>query len=150
MRTVPIVILPRGDNAYRPHCHFVAVAAVGVGVYYGVQYANDKALQSAVSALDFASTAATPPPPNDPKSKGTQTNSKTLYNKDGTRIDVENSGNRPGQIHVQQGNSKYIYDVASQSFRTTGGQAAPKAIQELLKTPDIIKAIAKGLTYLGY
>jgi len=65
--------------------------------------------------LNFASTAATPPPPNDPNGKGTQTSSKTLYNKNGTRIDVENPGNRPGQIHVQQGNCKYIYDVANKN-----------------------------------
>jgi len=127
----------------------VGVAAIA-GIYYGVQYANDKATQKAVSMLNFASTAATPPPPNDPNGKGTQTSSKTLYNKNGTRIDVENPGNRPGQIHVQQGNSKYIYDVANKNFLTTNGQMAPKAIQELLKSPDIIKVIVKGLTYLGY
>ena len=128
----------------------LGAVVVGGTIYYGIQYTNEKSLAEAKSFLEFASTAATPPPPNDPHSKGTQTTSKTLYNKKGTRIDVENPGNRPGQIHVQQGGEKYIYDIENQVFRTMKGELAPKAIQKLLDSPEIIKAIAKGLKYLGY
>ena len=72
------------------------------------------------------------------------------HNKNGVRIDVENPGNRIGQVHIQQGNEKYIYDVSKQAFRTAKGDLAPKAVQKLLENPDIIKAISRGLKYLGY
>ena len=115
-----------------------------------IKYSLDAALAIAMKFLINASTTSTPPPPNDPNSKGTQINSKTLYNKNGVRIDVENPGNRIGQVHIQQGNEKYIYDVSKQAFRTAKGDLAPKAVQKLLENPDIIKAISRGLKYLGY
>jgi RHS repeat-associated protein len=93
-----------GVNAWNPIGWVLlgaaAVTAVGVGVYFGVQYANDVALTNSINLMNFASSAATPPPPNR-GGKGTQVSSKTLYNKKGYRIDVENPGNRLGQIHVQ-------------------------------------------------
>ena len=128
----------------------VEVVVAGVLIYKSVQNENHKALNSAYSLMAYASTTAAPPPPNDPNSKGTQTTSKTLYNKNGTHIDVENPGNRVGQIHAQQGNSKYIYDVAGQCFKTTSGELAPKSVQNLLTDPKVVKAIAKGLVCLGY
>jgi RHS repeat-associated protein len=124
--------------------------AGGVLIYDTIVSSNERAVQEAYAMMSHASTAATPPPPDDPNSTGTRTSSKKLYSKKGIRIDVENPGNRPGQIHVQKGREKYIYDVATQSFRTANGQAAPKAFQELLKIGDVVKAIAKGLKYLGY
>jgi hypothetical protein len=40
---------------------------------------------------------------------GTRTDSKTLFNKEGIRVDVENPApdRRPGQVHVQLGREKY-------------------------------------------
>jgi filamentous hemagglutinin len=78
---------------------------------------------------------------------GTRTDSKTLYNNDGVRIDVENPApnRRPGQVHVQLGREKYIYDPATQSFKN-----APPRIQRLLEREEIQQAIEKGLRYLGY
>jgi len=35
-------------------------------------------------------------------------------------------------------------------FRTVTGQAAPKKVQELLQSPEVQRAIDKGMTYLGY
>ncbi len=104
--------------------------------------------------MEYASTAATPPPPNK-GGKGTQTTSQTLYTKrgkNGFRIDVENPGNRVGQIHLQKSGIKYIYDVADKVFRigSSYGKLAPNSIQQLLQDPEVIKAIAKGLTILGY
>ena len=112
------------------------------------------AVASASDLMDFASTAATPPPPNK-GGKGTQVTSKTLYKKggkNGFRIDVENPGNRPGQIHLQQGNMKYYYNVSTQNFRigSSTGPLAPNAIQKLLLLPEVIIAIGKGLEILGY
>ena len=139
----------------------LAVLGVGVCIVAGINLynfvneainnQNDKKVQRALQKIEIAATSPMPLPPNDPNSKGTRTISKTLYNKNGTRIDVENPGNRSGQIYVQQGKAKYIYDVADKVFKTrTGGELAPKAFQDLLNNPDVIKAIAKGLEYLGY
>lgn len=128
----------------------VGLVVIGLIIYNSKDAKRDSATEKAIDALNNASSAATPPPPNDPKGKGTRTTSTTLYDKNGIRIDVENPGNRLGQIHVQTGGSKYIYDVKTQSFRTPSGELAPKAIQNLLSNPGIIKAIAKGLKYLGY
>ena len=113
--------------------------------------ATVSATSSELAFIDSASTAATPPPPNK-GGRGTRTNSTTLYNKKGIHIDVENSGNRIGQIHLQKGAQKYYYNVAEKVFRTgsSAGELAPRAIQELLKDPAVIKAIAKGLKILGY
>lgn len=121
----------------------------------GVNYAQNQSLAKALGKIDSAAVAVaagspSPLPPDDPDSKGTQTSSKTLYNKKGTHIDVENPGHRPGQIHVQQGNSKYLYDVGKKAFVDKAGDLPPKAIQELLEDPKVIKAIAKGLEILGY
>ena len=82
-----------------------------------------------------------------PGSAGVQTTSKTLYNKDGVRIDVENPSpsKRPGQVHVQVGKEKYIYDPSTGQFRD-----APKRIQSLLADEDIQDAVRKGVQkYLG-
>lgn len=78
--------------------------------------------------------------------KGVQTPSKTVYNKDGIRIDFENPnpGQRPGQIHVQVGNSKYLYDPVSRSF-----PSAPRSLQKVLNTEAAQKAILNALEMLG-
>ena len=142
----------------------VVVVAVVCLVYTAADYVNDGVSQAkknkassteqkARSTLDFASTTAPPPPPGN-NGRGTQTTSKTLYNKNGVRVDVENPGNRPGQIHVQiKGDSThYYYNAEQQTFRvdSSSGAIAPKRIQQLLENGDIIRAIAKGLGYLGY
>jgi RHS repeat-associated protein len=115
-----------------------------------VSSANDKTVQKAAAMMTYAATAAAPLPPDDPNSKGTRTSSKTVHNKNGVRIDVENPGNRVGQIHVHKDGGKYLYDVTSKTFKTVGGEAAPNAVQEILSNPEVIKSIAKGLQILGY
>jgi len=99
-----------------------------------------------------AKNATAPVAPKTPANQGVRTASTTLHNRNGIRIDVENPnpGARPGQIHVHSGTSKYIFDTHTGSFRTTSGQLAPKNIQSLLNDPTIMRAIEKGLTYLGY
>ena len=109
-----------------------------------------EALVQAKNAISAAAAAPTPPPPDDPHSKGTRITSKTLYRKGNIHIDVENPGHRPGQIHLQIGREKYIYDVSNQVFKTISGNLAPQSIQALLNQPEILDAIMKGLTYLGY
>jgi len=156
-----MVMVAAGSASFGPVGWIIGGAILlGVGIWAGVTvYKNHQAkqantLSTAYSMLGFASTAATPPPPNK-GGKGTQTSSKTLYNKggkNGFRVDVENPGNRTGQIHLQKGSVKYYYNVAEKAFRigSSNGQLAPKAIQELLSNADVVKAIAKGLTILGY
>jgi RHS repeat-associated protein len=78
---------------------------------------------------------------------GTQVTSKTLWNQGSGRIDVENPnpGQRPGQIHYQDGAGKYIYDVGKGEFQ---GLSATQN-RELLSQPEVQQAIQKGLKYLG-
>lgn len=139
-----------------PQLTIASCVALGIVlIAQGVNYVQNKNLAKALGIIYSAAesvAAGAPPPltPDDPDSKGTQTSSKTLYNKNGTHIDVENPGYRPGQIHVQQGNAKYLYDVGKKAFVDKAGDLAPKAIQKLLEAPKVIKAIAKGLKILGY
>jgi RHS repeat-associated protein len=67
-------------------------------------------------------------------SQQTQTTSTTLYNKGGRRIDVENPNpaKRPGQVHLQIGKDKYVFDAESKLFK-----GAPKSVQRLLSDPEI-------------
>ena len=135
----------------------VLLIVVGVAVFYSVnaiKRAQQNALIQATLLMNNASTAATPPPPNK-GGKGTQVNSKNLYKKhgkNGYRIDVENPGNRVGQIHLQKNGVKYYYNIQEQAFRigSSSGELASNSIQNLLKEPEVIKAIAKGLKILGY
>ena len=132
----------------------VGITFVGIKVYNKRKAQRDASTVAALQLMEYASTAATPPPPNK-GGKGTQTNSKTLYQKggkNGFRIDVENPGNRMGQIHLQQGTEKYYYNIVDKTFRvgSSNGRLAPRAIQELLNNSDVIKAIGKGLQYLWY
>ncbi len=80
--------------------------------------------------------------------KGTTTASTTVGKfDDGVRIDVENGhpGQRPGQIHVQCGRMKYLYDHVSEQFKGD----PPNAVKDLMKEARVRKAIAKGLRLLG-
>lgn len=79
-------------------------------------------------------------------SRGTKFASKTLWRKDGQRIDAENPnpGQRPGQIHFQDGNAKYLYDPATNSFI-----GAPNSVNNMLSRPDVQSAISRGFQYLG-
>lgn len=148
--------LPFGDLIYTFGTILLLVDVANFVQELEQQYLASKsdAVNKAKSILDFASTTAPPPPPNK-GGKGTQVTSKTLYTKhgkNGFRIDVENPGNRPGQIHLQQGNAKYIYSIADQTFRigSSSGPLAPDSIQQLLSLPEVIIAIAKGLLILGF
>jgi RHS repeat-associated protein len=88
-----------------------------------------------------------PPPGPMLGANGTQVTSKTLWNNGGERIDVENPnpGQRPGQIHYQDGSGKYIYNVGSGEFE---GLSASQS-KQLMSKPGVQEAIQKGLKYLG-
>lgn len=78
--------------------------------------------------------------------KGTQFESKTVWRQGRSRIDAENPnpGQRPGQIHYQEGNEKYLYDTNKNVF-----QNAPNRINDLLKQSDVQKSISKAKKFLG-
>ena len=78
---------------------------------------------------------------------GTQMTSKTLWEDGKEHIDVENPnpGQRPGQIHYQDGVNKYIYDVESGEFE---GLSQTQS-KQLLSKPGVKDAIEKGLRFLG-
>ena len=151
----PVAYVDRdGKIALELTAAFLAVLAAfaeefGAEIYMISKKAAE-ALVQAKNAISAAAAAPTPPPPDDPHSKGTRITSKTLYRKGNIHIDVENPGHRPGQIHLQIGREKYIYDVSNQVFKTISGNLAPRSIQALLNQPEILDAIMKGLTYLGY
>ena len=111
---------------------------------------KDEAYSNAISLMACAAVSPIPPNPNDKGSKGTKTSSETLYSKKDIRIDVENPGGRPGNIHIHKGNSKYYYDLARQTFIDSKGIEAPRKIINLLDDKEIIIAIGKGLKILGY
>lgn len=136
--------------------YLLAVAGVlGVGSITAliVKYNQDKSYYDSMIVIANASVAAPPLPPNK-GGKGTQVTSKNLYTnkKKGYRIDVENPGNRQGQIHLQIDGKKYIYNVEDQMFHLnkSNGPLADKTIQNLMNDKKVIKAIAKGLKILGY
>jgi filamentous hemagglutinin len=118
----------------------------------------------AVAELEFSSgfgsKKVVPPPPgqstpadpnqHDPNmigANGTQVTSKTLWREGKGRIDVENPnpGQRPGQIHYQDGSGKYIYDLVKKEFQGL----SKTANENLLAKPEVQQAIQKGLQYLG-
>lgn len=79
--------------------------------------------------------------------RGAQFPSKTLWRGErGARLDVENPdpGGRPGQIHLQIDQKKYLYDPDTGLFRD-----APRSIQKMLDDPRRQDAIRKALRYLG-
>ncbi|QNL97905.1 hypothetical protein [Treponema sp. Marseille-Q4132] len=78
-------------------CIVLGIALIAEGVNYAQNQSLAKALEKINSAAaSVVAGAPSPLPPDDPDSKGTQTSSKILYNKNGTHIDVENPGHRPG------------------------------------------------------
>ncbi len=97
-----------------------------------------------------------PRDPKDPQNwnkNSTKLNSKTLYDKKGVRVDVENPdpSSRPGQVHIQIKDEKYIFDnISKQFFNPDTGKLAPKSVQKLMEDPQIAKAVMKGVEkYLG-
>ncbi len=55
-----------------------------------------------------------------------------------------NPGQRPGQIHYQEGNEKYLYDTVKKVFKD-----APKRVNEMLKSPEVQNGIEKAMKILG-
>ncbi|MDA8447178.1 hypothetical protein M4Q70_19105, partial [Acidovorax valerianellae] len=84
---------------------------------------------------------------------GTQTHSNTVFNRGGTRIDVENAnpGQRPGQLHLQVEGDKYYFNVNTGLFEEANspGVNAPRYINEMLKDPKVRAAVNRGMQYLG-
>ena len=125
-----------------------------IALVNNIKASRDKKLSVAKTFLESCMTAASPLPPNDPRSNGTKTNgSYKLYEKGKVRVEVENFGNNSvGKVHLQiKGcSSKYYYDVEHMQFVDELNRVAPKAIQEYLNNADIANAIAQGLRILGY
>ncbi len=117
---------------------------------------KDKALAASLATLASFTTAASPPPPNNPKFKGTKTKgSVKLYEKGKVRVEVENMGKNTGDVHLQiKGDpNKYYYNPKDMQFYTNKSHTklAAKSIQGYLNDKKIVDAITKGLTkYLGY
>ena len=63
------------------------------------------------------------------------------------RIDVENPapGSRPGQLHLQQGDQKYLYDFGAGEFPELPNSLA----RTIARDPAVARAIEKGRVYLG-
>lgn len=79
--------------------------------------------------------------------RGTRIDSKTLWKQGKARLDVENPapGQRPGQIHYQEGNETYLYNPSTREFI-----GAPRRVNGLLsKDPKFATAVEKALRYLG-
>jgi filamentous hemagglutinin len=77
---------------------------------------------------------------------GVQTPSKSVFNNGKVRIDFENPnpGQRPGQIHVQYGNEKVLYDPVTGTFPDV-----PNSVNKVLQSKDGQTAIQKALRMLG-
>jgi len=122
-------------------------------IYNAVKNSKSKAALRSLNNLAGYVGAPMPLPPNDPKSSGTNTGgSKTLYNKNGVRVDVENVGSNVGRVHIQTGGGKYYYNHNTMQFYSDKASTvlAPKAVQNLLTNKDVISAIIKGLKVLGF
>ena len=115
---------------------------------------------SALDAKDRQNASAAAPgmPPEDPEKKdipsgGIQISNKNLYKKGNVRIDVENPNplQRPGQIHTQDTKGqKFYYDHIRKVFYDKNTkELAARGTQDLLKDPEVTKAIHKGLKILG-
>src|SRR6266852_955058 len=78
---------------------------------------------------------------------GAQFTSKTVWEKQGAHIDVENPnpGKREGNMHYQDETGKYYYDPATGTFQ---GMSKTKLAQ-FMNDPEVKAAIKKGLTFLG-
>ena len=73
--------------------------------------------------------------------------SRTLWESEGYRIDVEDPapGVRAGQIHLQKGGVKYMYD-----FENGTSVGILKSVAKLLASdPRVARALAQGFRYLG-
>ena len=122
----------------------IAVVVLTIIIAIGISYAKDKAYINATSLLYTASVSPAPLPP-DKGGKGSNTASKTLYNRNGVRLDVENPSGGQGNIHVHYQGGKYYYDIVNRTF-----SGAPNVVQKLMNSKDFIIAISKALRILGY
>lgn len=122
----------------------IAVIIVGTLITIGIMYAKNQAVVAAQSLIYAASVSPAPLPPNK-GGKGTKVNSKTYYDKNGFRLDVENPTGSDGSIHVHYGTGKYSYDIANRVFKD-----APNIVQGLLNNKDFLIALGKALKLLGF
>jgi len=79
---------------------------------------------------------------------GTQVTSRTLFQTEDIRIDVENPapGTRPGQLHLQDvAGNKYLYDFEADAFKGLPRSIADKIADD----PAAKRAIVTGKRYLG-
>ena len=121
--------------------------------FYRNNSQNNSGNQTQQGASQSNQSSAANPNPNDPDKKpvfgerGTQTTSTTVGKGQGYRIDVENPnpGQRPGQIHYQSGDKKYLYDPNTKSF--VG--ASKSENKRIINDPIVQRAIDKALKLLG-
>lgn len=113
---------------------------------------SSKKSKAASQQVSVSAGAASPPPPNgkDPK-RSPLYSGKTLYNKNGVRVDYEYNGNGTGNVHIQTSAGKFYFDSSTGVMRvglSSTSALAPANIQDLLLVPGVIKAIYRGLQYL--
>lgn len=158
-------------NKYDPNGRW-AIGALGaifsggifsaVAVVVAVAYAVVSAVQKAGQAYGASKSKeiSNPQPKTATNNKktgyigqnGTKVTSKTTWQKGKTeRVDVENPGNRDGDVHYHTPkNVKYRYDLEDGKFYDTDGNLAPPKVQDKLNDPEIKKGIEKGKKYWVY
>ena len=96
-------------------------------------------------------TAAPMPDPDDDENRDDKYRGRRVYDKDNVQVDYEYYGNGKGNVHIHTPKGKLYYDPVNNVLCTdpTLSTVAPKNIQKLLSLPDILKALAKGLKYIG-
>lgn len=124
----------------------IGFAALGAGIVGAKGFAGKVGLKG----------AKIPKAGVDKAGKGVRIDSKQIWkDKDNPRLrmDVENQnpGGRPGQIHLQDGRGqKFYYDHVRKVFYDKDTrELAARSTQDLLKKPEVIRAIKKGEKILG-
>ena len=132
-----------------------ATVATTLAILFAASHikASSKAHMANLQLLAMYSCAALPPPPEDPKNKGTKTNgSVTKYTDKRGRIQlhVENMSSDAHNVHVHVDGEKYYYDVANRIFYDTHKNPAPRSVQELLNNDKFVQKLVESLQILGY
>ena len=132
-----------------------ATVATTLAILFAASHikASSKAHMANLQLLAMYSCAALPPPPEDPKNKGTKTNgSVTKYTDKSGRIQlhVENMSSDAHNVHVHVDGEKYYYDVANRIFYDTHKNPAPRSVQELLNNDKFVQKLVESLQILGY
>lgn len=141
-----------GGLALCPVTGGTSAVAGGAAATEGIAIAGHGAATAELGAYNFSKDARNGSSRDMPGQNGTRTSSTTVGRGDGWRVDVENPapGERPGQIHYQSGDSKFMYDHTTNSFRNMDGTALSNSQnKQLINNPNVMSAVNKGMKYLG-